>query len=666
MWRIIIIALALLWGGASQHVHAQMEGDLVYLQPVSCAGGSDGEVIIEGIGGQGPYLFSIDGCNTYVAPGIFTDLEAGAYVVCILDMKGDTGFFQFNMPEPLPLEYTIIEEVSAVCFEGAGGSLTIRGVEGTAPYAYSLDGSAFQQDETFPNLQAGSYDLRVRDARGCELSAQIGLSQASPIQLIVEEQVGTDCGGGNSGRLRLSAEGGQGNFSYQLDGGSPQANGVFDQLAAGTYSLTITDDSACTEVFDVEVPAWSGWQVEVDAPRLVCEGISDGYIAVEIGGATPPFLYQLGTGTELQSLPVFTGLAQGTYDLRIEDANGCDTLIQVVLEAPEPLVYDIALTPVSCAGFEDGGASVLPSGGTSPYVFYWEGATIPTGAERSGLSAGTHQLLIEDAAGCQLRTTFSLSNPDPLEISILRVEASACGLANGTVELLATGGTGAYTYAVAGQGQSSSLFTSAAAGQNVFEVEDENGCVAEIQVAVPQTGGIEASFNSVPDLNSPIPLESSELRIVNSSTGATRYFWDFGEGTQSQEAEPSHLYTQAGTYEILLIASSENGECADTLVRSLTVLGSEDLVFAPNAFSPNGDGNNDVFTVKGQSLMRAEMTVFDRTGRRVAFSEVFPSSWDGRDLFGKVLPTGVYTYSMRVVLSGGQAIVKGGGFSLIR
>lgn len=144
-----------------------------------------------------------------------------------------------------------------------------------------------------------------------------------------------------------------------------------------------------------------------------------------------------------------------------------------------------------------------------------------------------------------------------------------------------------------------------------------------------------------------VPISSANILCINLSTDATSYTWNFGDGSTSTETSPTHEYMELGMYCIELIASSANG-CTD-IERKCVKVYNEFFVFIPNTFTPNDDGHNDIFYVQGYGIKKIEMTIFDRWGREVFYSDNQLAGWNGNQLDSqKPLLTGVYVYKVTV------------------
>ncbi|MFB0925654.1 MAG: gliding motility-associated C-terminal domain-containing protein, partial [Vicingaceae bacterium] len=155
-----------------------------------------------------------------------------------------------------------------------------------------------------------------------------------------------------------------------------------------------------------------------------------------------------------------------------------------------------------------------------------------------------------------------------------------------------------------------------------------------------------------------------EVDFMNTSSGvALSYVWDFGNGLSSTEIHSASLFTELGNYTITLTAT--DGRCLDNHSISIIVFGKSSIVI-PNVFTPNGDGQNDFFTVDGLNLESVEGEIFNRWGNKMFSWNNINGQWDGKTLSGSDAPDGTYFYMIRAEGIDGEEYFKKGGVSLIR
>jgi gliding motility-associated-like protein len=168
-----------------------------------------------------------------------------------------------------------------------------------------------------------------------------------------------------------------------------------------------------------------------------------------------------------------------------------------------------------------------------------------------------------------------------------------------------------------------------------------------------------ASFSFRPDP----PQENTPLEFTNQSSGATTYLWNFGDGFYATNKDTSHLYQETGTYNVCLTAYNEFG-CADTTCDVIETL-IFPLVDLPNAFTPNGDGNNDVLYVRGFGIKSMALRIYNRLGQLVFESSSPNYGWDGK-FKGVLQPMDAYAYTLNILFGDDTTVNKKGDITLIR
>jgi gliding motility-associated-like protein len=168
-----------------------------------------------------------------------------------------------------------------------------------------------------------------------------------------------------------------------------------------------------------------------------------------------------------------------------------------------------------------------------------------------------------------------------------------------------------------------------------------------------------ASFSFAPDP----PQENTPTQFTNLSTGATRYFWDFGDNDTSRAMSPLHLYSRTDIFASCLVAYNEFG-CTDTVCANVTTL-IKPVVDVPNAFTPNGDGKNDKLYVRGFGIAQMNFRIYNRWGQMIFESGTPSYGWDGT-YKGVLQPMDAYAYTLIVQYGDGTIVNKKGDITLIR
>ena len=159
------------------------------------------------------------------------------------------------------------------------------------------------------------------------------------------------------------------------------------------------------------------------------------------------------------------------------------------------------------------------------------------------------------------------------------------------------------------------------------------------------------------------PKENTITQFSNQSVGATNYFWNFGDGDSSTNAEPQHLFNATGTFNVCLTAINSAG-CSDSICMPVSAI-INPLLDVPNAFTPGKFGINGIVSVKGFGIKEMHWNIYNRWGQKVFESTNPADGWNGY-YKGKLQPMDVYTYTLDVIFSDGTKKRKTGDITLIR
>ncbi|GAA4444934.1 hypothetical protein GCM10023188_47440 [Pontibacter saemangeumensis] len=560
--------------------------------PATCAN-NDGTVAAGTVtGGTAPYLYSIDG-SSFKAEKVFSGLASGAYTLTAKDANGCTVTTPVAVGKKIPTAFTATSTASTC--GTSNGALTITGVTGgTAPYIYSLDGSAFQQSTTFAALAAGSHTITVKDANGCTYAKQVQVGNiAGPADLTAAARSST-CGERN-GQLTVSAvTGGTAPYAYALDGGTFQPGAVFSALAAGDYTVTVKDANGCVYTEQATVTDIAGPAFAATAKSSTC-GNSNGSITVgAVTGGTAPFSYSR-DGVTFQSSTTFSGLAAGTYTLTVKDANGCLSTRPVTLyDLAGPT--DLALTSTaSTCGANNGKLEVAGvTGGTAPYSYSINGTNFQSSTTFSGVLAGEYTVTVKDTNGCSISKKVTVGDQAGPSDLAATSKPTTCGASNGELALTAvTGGTAPYAYSIDGVNfQAEATFTALPAGQHAVTVKDANGCTFGRTFTITNIAGPTAATAS----SLPATCADNDGSITAGTvTGGTAPYLYSIDGSDFK-AEKAFGGLASGTY--TLTVKDANG-C--TVTRAVTVGRNIPTAFTSTTTSSTCGASNGELTITGVS-----------------------------------------------------------------
>ncbi|MDP5081783.1 MAG: gliding motility-associated C-terminal domain-containing protein, partial [Winogradskyella sp.] len=427
---------------------------------------------------------------SWVGPNGFTssdedifNLEAGTYTLDILDDGGCPYSETFTIIEPDELVFSTVDfdPETISCFEANDGAISIDIAGGTEPYVYAwtLNGSPFSSDEDLTNLGPGDYTISVTDANNCGPIALNFIIEEPPLlDVTLDSKTDVLCFGASTGDIAINVVGGRLNYTFAWIGpnGFTSANQNIDTLFAGIYSLTVTDNSGCTDMLDVEILQNDEIDIDVSITEIICFGDNNASITLNtISGGIGPYQVawsNFGTGN------VQTNLAAGTYIITITDALNCVRDFPILIDEAPIFLIDPLVTQMSCSGENDASIVLNFVGGINPVSLVWDDDAT-AGTERNNLAPGTYTVTITDAIPCVIQESFTIFNILPLELSANVTDALDCDDPNsGDVNLLIQGGTPPFNV-VWSNGDTIEDLVNVPPNTYVVTVTDRNGCVIE-------------------------------------------------------------------------------------------------------------------------------------------------------------------------------------------
>ena len=504
---------------------------------VACNGASTGSASVAVSGGTGPYTYSWapSGGTGATASG----LTVGTYTVTITDANGCTKTKSFTITQPTAITATT-SQTNVSCNGGSNGSASVTASGGTGPYSYSWAPSG-GTSATATGLAAGSYTVTITDANSCTATKSFTITQPTAITT-GGSQTNVSCNGGSNGSATVTASGGTGPYTYSWapsGGTSATATG----LAAGTYTVTITDANSCiaTKSFTITQP--TAITATTSQTNVSCNGGSNGIASVTPSGGTAPYTYSWAPsgGTAATA----SGLAAGTYTVTITDANSCIATKTFTITQPTAITAATSQTNVSCNGGSNGIASVTPSGGTGPYTYSWSPSG-GTGATATGLAAGAYTVTITDANSCTATKSFTITQPTAITTTGSQANVSCNGASNGFATVTASGGTGPYTYSWSPSGGTAATATSLAAGTYIVTITDANSCTATKSFTITQPTAITATTSQT-NVSCNGGSNGSASVTASGGTGPYTYSWTPSGGTAATATGLA-----AGTYTVTI------------------------------------------------------------------------------------------------------------------
>jgi len=617
-------------------------------------GNANGGVDITVSGGTAPYAYQWTGGNTLED---LTNVLAGTYTVTVTDANGctTTALATVNNIDG-PAAAAVATD--ATCGNANGGvDVTVSG--GTAPYTYQWTGGSTLEDLT--NVLAGTYTVTVTDANGCTTTALATVNNiAGPTATAAA--VSSTCGDDN-GSVDITVTGGTAPFTYTWSNGATTED--LTDVAAGAYSTTITDANGCTTTAQATVTNIPGQTVLAVASGSTC-GNANGSVDVTVTGGTAPFTYAWSNGATTEDL---TNVLAGSYTITVTDANGCTAETGATVADTDGPITATAATDATC-GNANGSINLTVTGGTAPYSYTWSNGA--TTEDITNLLPGAYAVTVTDANGCTSVATANLINlPQP--VAFFSGPASVClgDAATFTFTGVATPGM-SYNWNFGSAGQLSGMGPHTVVWGNTgvetvtLTVTDANGCTGSFSQTIT-ISAISVVATIQPD-GLIAPGESVLLSAIVNAVPATgiQYEWTATSGTITCPTCPTTTATPDEFNTIYNLTVYNVNGCSATASVSAT-WEYEKQVVIPNAFSPNGDGRNDIFRLAGINIARFELYVYDRWGGNMFAIEDtdIGKGWDGTHN-GIDCELGVYVYYAIVTFTDGTTEMLKGNVTLIR
>lgn len=512
---------------------------------------------------------------------------------------------------------------------------------------------------------SGTYTLTATNTDGCTARESIYVN-LEEFAVAFDSTITADCEAG--GRIVLTPLMDDSDLSYSWSDGGRGL--VRDSLPAGTYDLTASDINGCQAVRSFRVPEGIPPSFTVERQGITCAGATDGKLALSelrAAGATATFSW--GNPEIFSTDSVIVGLDTGTYVLRIRTGDGCalDSVFRFV--APAPIRLDGMVNPITCPGEQDASILIDVTGGRPDYTYAWAADTL-TGGRLDSLPPGEYAVTVMDAWGCAADTTFIVNDPDPITFDVAITGPTCPNVADGRIEIAATGGSGRLRYSIGdGAFSGGSVRAGLGVGTYLVTVMDAAGCRVSDSVYVATVNNFGV------DLGEPLEITFGDSIILRPEiTG--------GEGDIDVRWTASYDSTLSCTdclqptarppYEIdyTLSLMDELGCMAEDRLRVRVRIVRE--VAVPTAFSPDGNGRNERLIVHGRPGTRVlRFAVYDPWGGLLYRADDFEvndatAGWDGKGPDGTPLNAGGYVYRLLVRYEDGGTEELSGQTTLIR
>lgn len=533
---------------------------------VNCFGGSNGTASVNASGGTGAFTYnwSPSGGSSQNA----TNLTAGIYTVTVTDANGCSATSSVTITQPASFTANITSITPVTCNGLTNGSATVTASGGAGGYTYNWTPSG-GNSITATNLGAGIYTVTVTDANSCTATTTANVNQPNGLVLSINSQNNPLCNGSLDGSITASATGGNPGYTWSWSPNT-SANPSVTGLGAGSYTVTVTDANNCSTSTSVTLNNPPLLNVNITSfGNVTCNGLNDGWAITSTGGGTGNYTYNWAPGNGNVANP--TGMSPTTFTVTVTDQNNCTSTSSVTITEPLALTSSISSsTNVSCFGGNNGSATVIANGGTTPYTYLWSnsGNTNPT---ESGLLAGNYTVTVTDNNNCTSTSSITIIEPPVLSLTVTTPDDQLCIGDSTSLLAIPNGGTPTYTYTWSSGLPSDSIVNVSPLSTQTYTVTvtDANNCTITNTIIINAYPLPIVSFTSSNVCEGSVtPFNSTST--INSGT-ISSYNWDYGDSTTiGSGSSTTHLYGITGIYNVSLTVVSDQG-CTSQLTQPVEV-----------------------------------------------------------------------------------------------
>jgi gliding motility-associated-like protein len=439
----------------------------------------------------------------------------------------------------------------------SGGTATLTA---TAPggtydwYSAATGGTLLGSGATFttPSLTATTTYYVQSTSNGCtgpRTAVTVTVSPSFSVTTTADDSI---CAG-TSTTLGVISPVGTYTYTWNAPGNpafSTNASPSVTPASTTTYTVTVADANGCSGSDVVTITVGTPLTLNAAGLPASCFGSCDGSAGVMVAGSFPPYTYSWTNGSTTQ---LITGLCAGTDSVIVTDLIGCSSGDSVMIQEPTQLTLTTSSVNATC-NQADGSASVIASGGVSPYTYQWLPGNF-SGATANNITPGSYTITVSDSHNCQSSASVTVNNTPGVVAMVSGFTNATCnGLCDGTASVTATGGSTPYVYSWS-NGQTSANTVALCAGTYTCIVSDATGCTSTVTVTITQPSAVFVEpFPPGPTIciGQSATLSAS---AIGGSPGYT-FTWD----NQTYTGNPYIVSpTTPGIHTYTVIASDANG-----------------------------------------------------------------------------------------------------------
>lgn len=577
----------------------------------------NGSITAYPVSGIPPYTYEWD-TDPISEEAEITNLSAGIYTVIITDDESCSDEFVIEI-ENKEMEYEV-EVIPAACSSNTGIAI-VSPLSGQAPFSYSWDHDAELLDSIATGMEPGLYSMTITDANGCDMIVELEVTSIE--ELTLDKEIVQPTCLDNNGSIEIIPLTGEGPYAYEWSNDAEFTESLQENLAAGLYTVTVTDVNDCVGTIEVDLTADD---IEIivlgDVIHSTCEQ-PNGAVHLNVTNGDAPYEYLWSNESTEEDL---TGVYPGTYSVVVTDAHGCtgDASFEIDNSGEAPEVT-IDVTNASACGEEDGTIEVTPVDPEADYSYLWGGGE--TGPILTGLGSGIYYLTVTDnSGGCYADFEVFVNDDGLPDMTIVQNNVSCYGYDDGSISIDIPGGGFDFMWST---GSEENYIDNLEPGD--YDVVISNvDCFAHLEFTIVEPDLLEVESISVVEPNC-YDYSDGEIEVIAvGGTAPYQYMWN-------DQIPGSHLENlTAGDYHVV-VTDVNNCEAE----RSYVLSNPEEIVIIAQVVNPDPGENNGSI----------EVTVLGAVGE-VTYE------WDSEHTGSHITGLGPGTYTVTVTDENGCTAVE--------